>query len=118
VTFASVLHVTWLGSSTPVQSGPIPPLRIQLNSVGRIGYQQQRPALAQKPQYVLPACGIPAQYTVRTTQPQVAGLRDRSLGQRRRLIGGRGFLQQKLVDLLGIESGKTEIEIWAPLRKV
>ncbi len=49
VTLGSALHVAGLSRATAIQSSPVAPFRVELNSVGRIGHHQERFALTQKP---------------------------------------------------------------------
>ena len=41
-------------------------------AVGRVGHHQRRFALAEEPRHVIRAGGIPAEYTMLATDPQIA----------------------------------------------
>src|ERR1035437_10775332 len=55
-----LLKIAGLGRSAAVEPGAIPPLRIQLNAVRWVGYQQQRLPFSQKPGYSFGIGRIPA----------------------------------------------------------
>ena len=104
-------QVAGFGRSTAIQTRPISPLRIQLDAVGRIGHQQLRFALPQKPGNRIGVGGIAAQYAVATTEPQIAGPGHGNHRHRGRGIFIRGIMQQVLVEFLGIKPGQAEIEV-------
>ena len=52
-------------------------------AVGRVGHHQRRFALAEEPRHVI---GIPAEYTMFATDPQIASAGDRILRHGRRLV--------------------------------
>jgi len=112
VAFGSLLlQIARLGRPAAVQPGPIPPLRIQFNAVGRVGYQQRRLTLPQKPGYSSGVGGVPTQYAVRAAKPHIARPRHCDRRQWRRGILVWRIMQQEVVEILGIEPGQAEIEV-------
>src|SRR5579871_1813262 len=108
------LHVARLGGSMAVQAGSIAPLRIKLDAVRRIGYQQKRLALAQQPRYGFGAGRVTAEHAMlvrRLAQkPKVPGPAYGSFGQRRRgicliVVCGRRLGRDSCGGLASVDSG-------------
>ena len=63
------LQIAGLGWSTPIQSCPVAPLRIEFDTIGRIGHHDNRPAALQQSLHRFRASRIATEQTMFTEQP-------------------------------------------------
>jgi len=112
VPLSPLLHVAGFGRPVAVESSPVAPFGVELNTVRRISNHQTRLALAQEPDDNIRIGGVSAEHSVRPKQPQIPRPGRRRFGKRRRGVGFFLIIErQQIVDLAWVESSETQIEV-------